>query len=223
MTLSRCALLLLAAGAPAKVWASSDGQSWVTVGVNARLSDKWRLSQDVVARFSDRRNGLYEVESSTLLGYRISKTVTVAAGYVHNPQYSDGDFTVMEHRAREQVSVDNVGQIGAGWISGRLRFEQRWRDGLEDVGWRLRPYAKFALPVNGKTSVNFSNELFVNLNRTAFQQTAGLDRMRNLVSISTPLSGKLTGEAGYMSQYGFVRGGPDTTDHAAYFALSLNI
>ena len=30
-------------------------------------------------------------------------------------------------------------------------------------------------------------------------------------------------EAGYMNQHGFVRQGPDTSDHVAYFAISLNI
>ena len=223
MTFIRCASVLLALLAPTTAWANSDGQSWVTAGVNVRLNDKWRLSQDVVARFSDRRNGLYEIESSTLLGYRVNGNVTVAAGYVHNPQYSDGEFTVTEHRVREQVSVDNIAKVGSGKLSGRMRLEQRWRDGVDGVGWRLRPYAKLALPLSGKVSLNFSNELFVNLNRTEFQRTEGVDRMRNLVSVSMPLSGKVTGEAGYMNQRGFVRGGPDSTDHAAYFALNLNI
>jgi hypothetical protein len=47
--------------------------------------------------------------------------------------------------------------------------------------------------------------------------------MRSLISISVPLSKQLTGEAGYMNQHGFVRGGPDTDDHIAYFALSLSV
>ena len=47
--------------------------------------------------------------------------------------------------------------------------------------------------------------------------------MRNLVTISTPLTKTLTGEAGYMNQHGFVRGGPDTSDNIAYFGLSLSL
>src|SRR4051794_33990328 len=82
--------------------ASSDSQFWVTTGATVSLSDSWRLSEEFTARFSDNRNGLYDVEANTLLGYRVSKKVTMWAGYTHDPQYSGGDFTTMEHRAREQ-------------------------------------------------------------------------------------------------------------------------
>lgn len=102
-------------------------------------------------------------------------------------------------------------------------MEQRRRDGVDGTGWRLRPYAKLSLPLKGKTALNLSNETFFNLNRNSFQKQSGLDRMRNLVSISTPLGKTLTGEAGYLNQHGFVRGGEDTSDHVAYFALSLSL
>jgi Protein of unknown function (DUF2490) len=203
--------------------ASSDNQVWAQASASAKLSDRWRLSGEVVSRFSDNRNGLYEVEATALVGYRLNKTVTVWAGYVHDPQYSGGDFTVMEHRAREQVTFDNVAKLGSGKLNARIRMEQRWRDGVDGTGWRLRPYAKLSLPLKGKTALNLSNETFFNLNRNSFQKQSGLDRMRNLVSISTPLGKTLTGEAGYLNQHGFVRGGEDTSDHVAYFALSLSL
>jgi hypothetical protein len=208
--------------APASA-AKSDSQVWTTAGVNVKLSDKWRFSSDVVARFSDNRNGLYEIESSTLLGYRISKKVTLWAGYVHDPLYSSGDHTVTEHRAREQVTFDNLAHLGSGTLSARMRLEQRWRDGVDGTGWRMRPYLKYALPLKGKVNLNFSTEPFVNFNTTSFQKTHGFDRMRNLVTISGPLAKNLTGEAGYMNQYTFVRDGEDTSDNIAYFAISLSI
>jgi hypothetical protein len=104
-----------------------------------------------------------------------------------------------------------------------MRLEERWREGAEGTGWRLRPYVKYSLPLAGKTALNFSSEPFVNLNTTSFQSKPGLDRVRNLISVSTPLTKKLSGEAGYMNQYGFVRGGPDTVDHIAYFAVGLSL
>ena len=87
----------------------------------------------------------------------------------------------------------------------------------------MRPYAKYSFPLAGKVSLNISNETFFNLNKTGFQGTSGLDRMRNLITVSTPLSKILSAEAGYMNQHGFVRGGPDTSDHIAYFAVSLSL
>jgi len=216
-----CALttLFLASGAQAV----SDSQVWTTGSATVKLSDHWRLSQEVVGRFSDNRNGLYEIESNTLLGYRLNKVVTLWAGYTHDPQYNAGHFTIMEQRAREQIAFDNFARLGPGKLSGRLRLEERWREGRDGTGWRLRPYLKYSLPLHGKTALNISTEPFLNFNRTSFQGRTGLDRVRNLLTISTPLFKNVTGEAGYMNQHGFVRGGADTSDNIAYFALSLSL
>jgi len=217
------AAVLVTLAIPAPAFAATDSQVWTNGSVTVKLSDHWRLQEEGTVRFSDNRSGLYEVESNTLLGYRLDKTVTVWAGYTHNPQYSGGDFTVMEHRAREQVTFDGFAKIGAGKLNGRIRFEQRWRENVDGTGWRVRPYLKYSVPIAGKTALNLSTEPFFNLNTTTFQRRAGLDRVRNLVTVSTPLTKSLTGEAGYMNQHGFVRGGPDTSDNVAYFGLSLSI
>jgi len=208
---------------PTAAWASSDSQVWATASATLKVADRWRLSEELTTRFSDRRNGLYEIESNTLVGYRLSKVTTLWAGYTHDPQYSAGHFTVMERRAREQATFDNVLKLGPGKLSARMRLEQRWRENVDGTGWRLRPYVKYSFPIRGKTALNLSSEPFVNLNTTSFQRTGGLDRVRNLVSVSTPITGRLTGEAGYMNQYGFVRGGKDSSDNIAYFALGLSL
>lgn len=203
--------------------ATSDSQLWTNLNATVKLGDKWRLSEEGTIRVSDNRNGLYEFEANTLLGYRLTKTVTLWAGYTHNPQYADGDFTVMEHRAREQVTFDGFAKLGTGKLNGRVRAEQRWREHVDGTGWRLRPYLKYSLPIAGKTALNLSSEPFLNLNTTPFQKRTGLDRVRNLVTISTPLTKTLSGEAGYMNQHGFVKGGPDTSDNVAYFGLALSL
>ena len=198
---------------------------WTTANATVKLSDKFRISQELTARFSDNRNGLYEVEAVVMLGYKPTKDITIAAGYVHDPLYLSGDFVTMEHRIREQVQFDNIAQIGRGKLSARMRLEQRWREHADGTAWRARPYVKFALPLtkNGKTNLNLSNETFINLENTSFQRTEGVDRMRNLISVSTPLSSKLAIEAGYLNQYGFVKHGEDTMDHVATVSLSLNL
>lgn len=213
------ALLFSSTGASA---ATDDSQVWTQASASVKLSDSWRLSGEVVGRFSDNRNGLYEIEAVALAGYRVSKNVTLWAGYVHAPQYSDGDFTVMERRAREQVTFDNIAKLGSGKLSARIRAEQRWREGVDGSGWRVRPYAKLSFPIKDKIALNLSNETFLNLNTTSFQRQSGLDRMRNLVTISAPLGKKVTADVGYLNQYGFVRDGADTMDHVAYFALSAS-
>jgi hypothetical protein len=204
-------------------WARDDGQVWIGGGVTVKLNDQWRLSNEVIARFSDNRGGLYEIEAPTLLNFRLGKDVTLAAGYVHNPQYADGDLTTVERRAREQITVDNVARIGGGRLGARLRLEQRWRDNADGTGWRVRPHVKYSLPLRGKTSLVLSNEMFVNLNTTAFQRQDGLDRMRSLIAVNTPLFKNVAIEAGYLNQHGFVRGGEDTSDHIASLSISASL
>ena len=215
--------MLVAGLAASPASAKSDSQLWTNLNVNAKLSDRWRLSEEGTVRFSDNRNGLYELEVNSLLGYRLNKVVTLWAGYTHNPQYASGDFTVMEHRAREQVTFDGFAKLGTGKFNGRIRLEQRWREHVDGTGWRVRPYLKYSVPIAGKTALNLSSEPFFNLNTTPFQGRTGLDRVRNLVTVSTPLTKSLSGEVGYLNQHGFVKNGPDTSDNIAYFGLALSL
>ena len=203
-------------------WARDDGQLWTGGAATVNLGDRWRLTGEVIARFSDNRGGLYEIEAPTLLNFRLAKDVSLAAGYVHNPQFTDGDVTTVERRAREQITVDNIARVAGGKLSARLRLEQGWRDNVDGTGWRVRPYLKYSLPLQGKTSLVLSNETFLNLNTTAFQGQDGLDRMRNLIAINTPLAKDVTIEAGYLNQYGFVRGGEDNRDHIASISVSAS-
>jgi len=213
---------LAASALPAAAHAD-DFQHWETVSVQVALGGPWRLSNETTVRNSDAR-GLYELENSTLLGYKLSKQVTYWAGYTHAPSYSHGDFTVMEHRVRQQLSFDNIAKLGPAKLSARMRVETRWREGVSGTGWRMRPNAKLSLPVanGGKTSLVVTHESFVNLTRTPFQRATGYDRMRNFVGINTPLVKPVTLEIGYLNQHGFVRNGPDTHDHVLSLSLSAS-
>lgn len=215
-------ILICAASSPAR--AETDFQQWISLSAKVDLSESLSLQDEIVARFSDNRDGLYEIENSLLLGYKVADGVTAAAGYVHNPTYAADDFVVMERRAREQVSIDNFAKIGAASLSARMRLEQRWRDGVDGTAWRARPYAKLAVPLGGKTAptLNLTAETFVNLNTTSFQSTSGLERLRSAVSLSFPLGKSIKLDAGYLNQHRFVRGGEDTGDHAITASLGFS-
>jgi len=221
--LLRLCLLLGGCAAPVAASAKDDAQAWTGGTAVFDLGGRFRLSQELVARFSDNRGGLYEIESNTLLGWRLTPKVTLWAGYTHNPNYAAGRFTLLERRAREQVTVDGI-KAGPGTVSLRLRLEQRWRDGVAGTGWRLRPFVRYALPVRhgGRTAIVVSHESFVNLDRTGFQKATGEDRMRNFVGVAAPVARHVTAEIGYLNQRGFVRGGPDTTDHVASLMVSAS-
>jgi len=217
--------IALALGVPAPAHAvHNDSQFWASVNAKVRF-DRWSLSEEIMTRFSKDKNGLYEVESNTMLGYAVNGRLTLAAGYTHDPQYSDGHFTVMERRAREQASFAKLARLGGGTFDARLRMEERWREGEGGTGWRLRPYIRYIRPFTegGKTALVISHESFVNLNRTSFQSDGGYTRMRNLIAVSTPVARNVVGELGYLNQYSFVRGGEDSMDHVAMFSVGMTI
>lgn len=202
--------------------ATTDSQFWLNAGTTVKLSESWRLSEEITARFSDNRNGLYEIEANTLLGYRLSKKVTIWAGYTHDPQYAGGDFTTMEHRAREQVTFDNIAKVGPGNLSARLRTEQRWRGNADGTGWRVRPFVRYTIPFHqgGHAGVTLTSEPFFNLNTTAFQTKPGLDRVRNLIAVTAPLGKHFAAELGYLNQHIFLTHRPDESDNIAWVSLS---
>jgi hypothetical protein len=204
---------------------ASDSQLWTGGAATVKLSDKWAVSQDLTARFSEHRNGLYELEANTLVGYRLNKVVAVWAGYTHDPNYSSDHLTIMEQRAREQITFDNFANVGPGRLSGRVRLEQRWRQGVSGTGWRLRPFVRYSVPFNkdGATALTVTEEPFIDINTTSFQQVNGLERLRTFVGVTTPVARHLSAEIGYLNQHGFVPGAKDTNDNVASLSLSLSL
>jgi hypothetical protein len=209
----------LAAGSPAL--ATDDEQAWGTLNVNVALPSHFKLQNETVVRTGNAK-GLYEVEDNLMLGYQADPHITLWLGYTHDPQYLHGSFTVMEQRFRQQLSFDNVAKLGSATLSGRLRMEERWREGVSATAWRLRPGVRVSLPLIGKTKLVLNHESFINFNTTTFQRQSGYERMRNSVGVNVPLSRQLTLDVGYLNQHGFVRGGADTSDHVLNLGLNAS-
>jgi hypothetical protein len=201
--------------------ATDDDQVWGTLNVNVTLPSHFKLSNETVVRSGNAR-GLYEVEDNLMLGYQADPHLTLWLGYTHDPQYLHGNFTIMERRFRQQVSFDNFAKLGPAAISGRLRFEERWREGISATAWRLRPGLRATMPLVGKTKLVFNHESFINFNTTAFQRQSGYERMRNSIGVNVPLGRKFSADLGYLNQHGFVRGGADTSDHVLNLGLNAN-
>lgn len=214
-------LATIGLGLASPAFAGDDSQAWETLNVNVALPSHFKLSNETVLR-SGNAKGFYEVEDNLMLGYQADPHVTVWLGYTHDPQYLHGDFTVMEQRFRQQVSLDNIAKLGPVAIGGRLRLEERWREGLAGTGWRFRPAIKATMPLIGKTKLVLNHESFINFNVTGFQKQDGYERMRNWASVVVPLSKRFSLDAGYLNQHGFVRGGPDTSDNVLNVGLTAS-
>lgn len=208
----------LCAAAPA---AASDTQYWQTLNVSVALPGNFKVSNETVLRSSDVK-GFYEVENNFMVGKKLNKTVTVWLGYTFDPQYNHGTFRFHEHRFRQQVNFDGFAVAGKVKFSGRLRLEERWREGQTGTGWRLRPQVKAVMPIVGKVTLTLSNEDFFNLNNSSFQTVDGLERMRNAVFVTVPVSKKINIDFGYLNQHGFVPNGHDTSDNVLTAGLSAS-
>ena len=183
------ALLAAVAASAAPGARQSDSQIWTNGAATVKLSDHWRLSEEGHLRFSDNRNGLYEIEvehAARLPPEQGRDGAGPATRTTRNMPH--GDFTVMEHRAREQVTFDGFAKLGSGQAQRPCPARAALARHVDGTGWRVRPYLKYSLPIAGKTALNLSSEPFFNLNTTPFQRRTGLDRMRNLITISTPLT-----------------------------------
>ena len=209
----------IAAAAPAV--ASEDTQYWQTLNVGVALPGNFKVSNETVLRSSDAK-GFYEVENNFMVGKKVNKGVTLWLGYTFDPQYNHGTFRFREHRFRQQVNFDNFAVLGKVKLSGRLRLEERWREGQTGTGWRLRPQVKATMPIAGKVTLSVSNELFIDLNNSSFQTVDGIERMRNAIYVTVPLSKKIGIDFGYLNQHGFVPNGPDTSDHVLTAGLSAS-
>jgi hypothetical protein len=197
---------------------ADDAQHWEVLSITAGTHDGWRFSGENIARTSQSR-GFYELEQNLMVGHMLDfagvKGVTVWLGYTHDPLYSHADFSAMEHRFRQQVSVDRLAKVGPVTLSGRLRIEERWREGQAGTGWRLRPFVKGTLPVGGHFALVASHESFLSLSSTTFQRPPGEERMRNFAGMDLRVTRHVLLELGYLNQHGFVSGGADTSDNIA--------
>jgi hypothetical protein len=209
----------LSAAAPSL--ASDDTQYWQTLNLTLALPANFKISNETVRRASDAK-GFYEIENNVMIGKKVNKVVTLWLGYTFNPQYNHGTFQLREHRFRQQVNFSNFAVLGKVKLSGRVRLEERWREGKPGTAWRLRPQFQATTPFVGKTTISVSSEVFLDLNNTGFQTVDGLERMRNAVYITVPLTKKISFDFGYLDQHGFVPNGADRSDHVLTTGLSAS-
>lgn len=218
-------IALLVASLPTTAFANvdADAQVWTTANATGSIAGPLMFNGEVLARASNDQSRIYESEMTAQLGYKVSKAVTLWAGYTRVPGYRDALPTTIENRIREQISV-NFGKFAGGTLASRTLLEERSREGSAGTGVRLRQQFKWTKPFHkgGKTGLVLSHESFVSLNSTAWGQLSGYNRMRNFAGIGTPVFARVRGEFGYLNQYDFRRGSYDRIAHAATVTLSYS-
>lgn len=192
---------------------SVDTKAWAITSASVRVEDDIRMEVEAQARFGDAADGIYEYILAGFVTYSLDDKHTVSFGYQRN-ESTRRDPTIREDRLRQQVAGE-IARLGGGSLTGRLRFEQRFRADQDKVQFRLRPQIAYSRPfkAGGRTRWTISHESFLGSD-VPWNRQRGLFRIRNAAGVRLPLSKLVSVELSYMNQYEFGRkGGRDTMDH----------
>ena len=217
-----CAMGLLAMAMPTPAKATeTDEQIWLAQFSTFSVGNRWLVFTEAQARQTDGVGRLGQIILRPAVGYQVSDTVSVYAGYAWVRTQPEGRAASTEHRAYQQLSLRLVGGPGKVTLASRTRLEQRFIEGRSDMGWRVRNLIRLDVPLGKGVGAIVSGEPFVNLDTTTWGQRAGFDQMRGFAGIGVPLARGIALEAGYAGQYVNRAGVPDRMNHIG--SLSLNI
>jgi len=218
-------LLLMLAGLAAGPALADDQQAWTALFVNGPVARDSRLLAwfDGHARLRDSGEELDVVLLRPGIGWRVGPRLDLWLGYARIDARRPG-LDLDERRSWQQASYP-IARWANGQLSGRTRLEQRFRDGGDDTGWRLRQFFRYARPLAAGSDFGLlaSTEVFYGLNSADWGQRSGFDQNRALLGGYYQPSARWRIEGGYLHQYIRVAGPrPDQANHnvsLAFFAL----
>lgn len=191
---------------------------WTQFSVLTPIAPSWSASAEFQPRWMD---GLKNTQAVILRGtvlYRWSPEWRVGLGYGMMPQFLPS--TRNESRLFEQLEWKPSLPIpeSISFVS-RTRFEQRWLEGGEPVGWRLREKLQVSW-MPSRVGLYTWNEIFWNLNAVSKNVPSGFDQ--NRFSLGARYQHQQTTlEAGYLLQA--VRNASGYTSWNAGVVLSMLI
>lgn len=200
---------LAALGVPAPAQAQHDFQSWPAVIVQAKVKREAFVVLEVQPRISDESQRLGQLLIRTAIGVQLGKRSAIQSGYGFVRTDPIGRTLTNEHRLWQQLLVPLTPPSARLTITARTRLEERFVEGFDGVGWRLRQQLRLQHPLGGKTSVAgvVWSEPFYSFNTTDWGQREGWDQVRSFAGLSIPVSKRLTIEPGYLNQTVFRAGG----------------
>ena len=208
----------LAAATPAAALAG-DLQAWGGTTVTAPVTGKLSASMEAQARLTGDVSRLGQLILRPSIGWRVADRHTLSLGYAYVRSEPGGTPVTNEHRLWQQAVYGIVGSGEGVMLDGRTRLEQRFVEGKEGTGWRLRQQLRLTAPVAGVRAVLWS-EPFYNIDDAGWGQRQGFDQLRAFAGVNLKVNDMVTVEPGYLHQRVFRRG-EDRINHVA--SLSMNV
>ena len=212
-------LALVCALAPA---ALAENQIWTSVSLKAGPSDTGRVGSrlDINSRYEP-DGELSRLELRPGVTYKLQNGIKLAGGYYFGHTNRPGADR-NEHRLWQEASYD----LGSQWgleLSGRTRAEQRYREGFDDTGARIRQRLTVSYPIaNTPLTLSAGPEVYVELVETDWGAETGVSEIRTEAKVEWELSDTLELSFGYLNQHEIEHGGPDETNHHLTIGITKN-
>ena len=200
LVLMFCFSAAVATSSGARADTKSEHQIWTSTTLQTKPLTTWRLLGwlDLHDR---RRSGSNLFIVRPALGLQLVDTLAVHAGYAWVPSLVDGGDDSVEHRTWQQL-LWNAIAAPAWMLSLRPRYEQRFAEGVSEVGHRLRLMARttYRTSESGVLLILF-DEFFYQLNDVAGAMAAGFDQNRVFAGVGFPSALGVRFEVGYLNVY----------------------
>lgn len=197
-----------------------DAEIWIGATVSGPISGPLLGSVETTLRIDDANTSQPARVIRPMLGYQLSKPVSLWIGYTRVEQFPAGRPQATENRLFQQVSW-NMGKLGSIGLSSRTRLEQRSFSNGGGSALRLREQLKAAIPLHGtNASIIISTEPFVTLQTSVPGADGGFEQWRNSLGVSVALSKSVAVEVGYLNRYIVRHNAPDKVDHIMPLALN---
>lgn len=193
--------------------AEEDGNVWLGQFATINAGEDVYVRLEAQERFTNDAERLGQLLLRSLVGYQISKTVNIGAGYAYVLTDPVGPAKLDEHRFYQELNIRLLTTAGGTTLDSRTRLEQRTFEEREGTAWRLRQFVQLRVPVSKDNKIVAYTEPFVDLDEDAVQR-GGLSVWRNFVGVSVPLAKGVEVVPGYLNQRVW-RDGPDRIDHTA--------
>jgi len=201
---------------------SEDAAVWIGMAVQGPVSPRLQLLLDATARFGDANTRQATRVIRPMIGYQLSKQVSLWVGYARVEQFPSARAPVYENRSFEQLSW-NVGRLGRMSISARTRLEQRFFENGLGFALRVRQQVRLAIPLKGtKVSIVATTEPFLTLQSDVTGARHGLEQWRNSISFVAPVTEDISVEVGYLNRYSLHNSAPDGMDHIVPVTLAYH-
>ena len=217
--------LLLTQAQPSVALADTKPASgaWLAYTTRFKFEDNLRAFLDLQPRFSidsSRPSADGDLNAFILrgaFGYQLDDNFTSYFGYATVPTYEPKR---VEHRLFQEISSVHIGSDLK--FSNRLRFEQRFLEGVSEASLRGRYQSGIQKPLGfvSGLSLSFYDEVFFNFNDIETSAPKGFEQNRAFAGFNYQISSSLSFDFGYLNQYQErTRGSSDSITNIIFLGL----